>query len=87
MRAHPPPVVPAVRAGSLLKLGAGRLSFFQSLEPADSCSVRPGAAALTAGQNLSHILEDSAKTSCVITATEDHKPKQPEIKTALTKKS
>lgn len=44
MSAHPP-LVPAVRAGRLVKLGAGRLSFFQSLEPADSCPGRPGAAA------------------------------------------
>lgn len=43
-----------------MKLGAGRLSFFQSLEPADSCSGRPGAAAATAGHDHSHILEEES---------------------------
>lgn len=31
------------RAGRALRLGAGRLSFFESLQPPDSCSLRPGA--------------------------------------------
>lgn len=76
------------RAGRLVKLGAGRLSFFLSLEPADSCSERPGAAAYCRaepqphpgrfGEGLMHAHDREQATKL---------EQAPEIKTALTKKS
>lgn len=61
VRAHPP-LVPAVRAGRLVKLGAGRLSFFLSVSGA--CRQLLGEAW---GCCHSHILEGSVRTSFVLT--------------------
>lgn len=46
VRAHPPLVPERKQAGNV----GGRATFFQSLEPADSCLVRPGAAAPLLGR-------------------------------------
>lgn len=80
--AHPP-IVSALGAGRRVILGAGLLLF---LEPADSCSGRPEAAASGPGKSRSHILEDSVKKSCMLMVTDDHKVEQTDTKTALTKK-